>query len=186
MFQFTKRWNTKYTFLYFSNIKFTFAEYVSVLHQNTCIFKTGLSNKVVARQNIKKNYLMCQIPIKMLKQHAIPNSSLQNLKIYSSQGCRKTSQKWIMYVANTVNSNLNLFFSGRYHFELWVFTSLRLANTFTTDKMSIKVNDAKTFKNFVGIILRFLLTNHLYCRLTDLTGALKSYVDLVLCIIGSD
>ena len=52
--------------------------------------------------------------------------------------------------------------------------------------LSIKVNDAKTFKNFVGIILRFLLTNHLYSRLTDLTGALKSYVDLVLCIIGSD
>ena len=41
---------------------------------------------------------MCQIPIKMLKQHAIPNSSLRNLKIYSSKGCRKTGN-W--YVANT-------------------------------------------------------------------------------------
>ena len=33
---------------------------------------------------MKKTYLMCQIPIKMLKQHAVPNSSLHNLKIYSS------------------------------------------------------------------------------------------------------
>ena len=44
---------------------------------------------------------MCQIPMKMLKQHAIPNSSLQNLKIYSSKGCRKASQKRIMYFANS-------------------------------------------------------------------------------------
>ena len=33
-----------------------------------------------------------QIPIKILKQHATSNSSLHNLKIYSSKGCRKTSQ----------------------------------------------------------------------------------------------
>ena len=45
--------------------------------------------------NIKKKYLVCQIPIKMLKQHATPNSSLHNLKIYSSKRCRKTSQRWI-------------------------------------------------------------------------------------------
>ena len=47
---------------------------------------------MMAGQNVKKKYLMCQIPIKMLKQHATPNSSLHNLKIYSSKGCRKTSQ----------------------------------------------------------------------------------------------
>ena len=46
---------------------------------------------MMAGQNVKKKYLMCQIPIKMLKQHATPNSSLHNLKIYSSKGCRKTS-----------------------------------------------------------------------------------------------
>ena len=34
---------------------------------------------------------MCQIPIKMLKQHVTPNSSLHNLKIYSSKGCRSVS-----------------------------------------------------------------------------------------------
>ena len=47
---------------------------------------------IMAKQNIKKKYLMCQIPIKMVKQHAIPNSSLHNLKIYSSKGCKKASQ----------------------------------------------------------------------------------------------
>ena len=44
---------------------------------------------MMAGQNVKKKYLMCQIPIKMLKQHATPNSSLYNLKIYSSKGCTK-------------------------------------------------------------------------------------------------
>ena len=48
---------------------------------------------MMAGQNVKKKYLMCQIPIKMLKQHATPNSSLHNLKIYFSKGCRKTSQR---------------------------------------------------------------------------------------------
>ena len=48
---------------------------------------------MMAGQNVKKKYLMCQIPIKMLKQHATPNSSLHNLKIYLSKGCRKTSQR---------------------------------------------------------------------------------------------
>ena len=43
--------------------------------------------------------IMCQIPIKMLKQHkipnssTIPNSSLHNLRIYSSKGCRETIQR---------------------------------------------------------------------------------------------
>ena len=83
-----------------SNIKDTFAErlqlQVSILHQSMCIFQSSrLVSQVymMAGQNIKKKYLMCQIPIKMLKQHAIPNSSIHNLKIYSSKGCRKTSQR---------------------------------------------------------------------------------------------
>ena len=45
-----------------------------------------------AEQNIKKKYHMSQIPIKMLTKNAIPNSSLHNLNIYSSKGCKKTSQ----------------------------------------------------------------------------------------------
>ena len=48
---------------------------------------------MIAGQNIKKRYRMCKIPIKMLKQHAIPNSRLHNLKIYSLNGCRKTDQR---------------------------------------------------------------------------------------------
>ena len=48
---------------------------------------------VMAGKNVKKKYLMCQIPIKMLKQYAIPNSNLHNLKIHSSKVCRKTSQR---------------------------------------------------------------------------------------------
>ena len=63
------------------------------MHQRIRIIKAGLSSSydVMAGQNIKKKYL--QIPIKMLKQRTIPNSSLHNLKIYSSKGCRKTIQR---------------------------------------------------------------------------------------------
>ena len=74
----------------------------------------------------KKKYLMRQIPIKMLKQHGIPNSSLHNLKIYSSKGCRKTSQR------HTATLNIRIF-SQRYHFRLWHGFLLRLVNTFTID-----------------------------------------------------
>ena len=84
----------------FSNIKETFAEslqlQISVLHQRMSIFQSSMlvsQVHMMAGQNVKKKYLMCQIPIKMLKQHATPNSSLHNLKIYSSKGCRKTSQR---------------------------------------------------------------------------------------------
>ena len=87
-----------------SNIKETFAENLqlkisSSLRQSMSIFQeAGLSNSYdciwwLGKINVKKRYLMCQIPIKMLKQHANPNLSLQNLKIYSSKGCRNTSQR---------------------------------------------------------------------------------------------
>ena len=77
---------------------------IKVLLQKVCCYQCQFCTKVcassrlvsqvhmMAGQNIKKKYLMCQIPIKMLKQHAIPNSGLHNLKIYSSKGCTKTSQ----------------------------------------------------------------------------------------------
>ena len=84
----------------FSNIKETFAEslklQISVLHQRMSIFQSSrLVSQVhmMAGKNVKKKYLMCLIPIKILKQHATPNSSLHNLKIYSSEGCKKTSQR---------------------------------------------------------------------------------------------
>ena len=89
-----------------SNIKDTFAESLqlkmSVLQQSMRIFQSSRlvsQDHMLAGQNVKKKYLMCQIQIKMLKQEATPNSSLHNLKIYLSKGCRKTSQRWI-YVAS--------------------------------------------------------------------------------------
>ena len=88
-----------------SNIKDTFAEsmqlQMSVLHLSTSIFQSSrLVSQVhmMAWQNVKKKCLMCQIPIKILKQHATPNSSLLNLRIYSSKGCWKTIVKEELYV----------------------------------------------------------------------------------------
>ena len=85
-----------------SNIKETFAEslwlQMSVFHQRMSIFQSSIlvsQVHMMAGQNVKKKYLMCQIPIKMLKQEATPNSILHNLKIYLSKGCRKTSQRRI-------------------------------------------------------------------------------------------
>ena len=83
-----------------SNIKETFAEIfqlqMSVLHQRMSIFQSSMlvsQVHMMAGQNVKKKYLLCQIPIKMLKEEATPNSSLHNLKIYLSKKCRKTSQR---------------------------------------------------------------------------------------------
>ena len=88
------------------NIKETFTENLLLKMSVRCIKSMsifqGWSLKFLwwlGKINVKKEYLMCQIPSKMLKQHSTPNSSLYNLKIYSSKGCRKTSQRWI-YVAS--------------------------------------------------------------------------------------
>ena len=81
------------------NIKETFAErlqlQMSVLHQRMTILQFSMlvsQVHMMAGQNLKKKKLMCQIKMKMLKQEATPNSSLHNLKIDLSKGCRKTSQ----------------------------------------------------------------------------------------------
>ena len=66
-------------------------------------------------QNIKKFYLNCQIPIEMLKQNSIPNSSLNKLKIYSSKGA---DELCMYHLANTPVLKLRIF-SG----SLQVFTS---------------------------------------------------------------
>ena len=88
-----------------SNIKETFAEslqlQMSVLHQRMSIFQSPMlvsQVHMVAGQNLKKKYLMCQIPIKMLTQEATSNSSLHNLKNYLSKGCRKTNQRLCSYL----------------------------------------------------------------------------------------
>ena len=58
-----------------SNIMHTFQLQLSVLHQSMCIFKAGLSSLSDDWAKYIKKHLMCQTPIIMLKQHAIPNSS---------------------------------------------------------------------------------------------------------------
>ena len=150
----------------------------SMLLQKVCTYKCRFctkacgSSKLSSHVHMIAEYLVCQIPIKMLKQHAITNSSLHNLKIYSSKGCRKTSQKcktsqrcrWI-YLANKAILNIRIF-SRRYHFRLWVFASTgeyfycwhwRVLRDVLQSKY-----DINTFKNF----LRFDLTNHhRYCIL---------------------
>ena len=90
-----------------SYIKETFTENVLLKMSVLCAKVWAFSKRLVSLKfigwpgkiNVKKKCLMCQIPIRMLKQHATPNSSLHKLKIYSSKGCRKTRQGWI-YLAN--------------------------------------------------------------------------------------
>ena len=103
-----------------SNIKETSAENlqlkISVLHTNVWTFWSLKFIWWLGKINVKKKYLMCHIPIKMLKQHATPNSSLNNLKIYSSKRWRKTSQRWIYvatYLANTAVSSKYLNFQQK-------------------------------------------------------------------------
>ena len=43
----------------------------------------------MAGENIKKKYLVFQISVKILKHHAIPKSSLQNLQIFHQKGPEK-------------------------------------------------------------------------------------------------
>ena len=95
-----------------SNIKETSAENlqlkISVLYTKVWAFWPLKLIWRLGKKNVKKKYLMCHIPIKMFKQHATPNSSLNNLKIYSSKRLRKTSQRWIYvatYLANTAVSS---------------------------------------------------------------------------------
>ena len=96
-------------------IKDTFAEglqlQMSVLHQSMSILQSSrLVSQVymMAGQNVKKKCLMSQIPIKMLKQNAIPNSSLHNLKIYSSKGVEKLvkGESYMCGLANTAVLNI--------------------------------------------------------------------------------
>ena len=120
---------------------------------------------MMAGQNIKKKYLMCQIPIKMLKQLAIPNSSLYNLKIYSSEGCRKTSQRWIICMYLHINSKY-LNFQPKillqilsFWFDWWILLLLTL--TIITQAV-IKLMIARPLKTLY-IVLHFVLTNyHMY------------------------
>ena len=82
-----------------SNIKDTFAEKFATKNVSSApkyedlpVFKAGISSSYDGWAKCKEKVPDVSDPIKMLKQHAIPNSSLHKLKIYSSKACRKTSQ----------------------------------------------------------------------------------------------
>ena len=126
---------------------------------------------VMAGQNIKKKTLMGQISIKMFKQYAIPNSGLQNLKIYSSKEGRKASQKWNMYVANTAILKPRIF-SERYHFRLWVFASIG-EYIYCWHPRGYNVNDSKTFKNLVVSFHALYQKLYVYCKFAHLNWPLK-------------
>ena len=75
------------------NVKETFAENLQLKYEHLPRLVSQVH--MMAWQNVKKKYLMCQIPIEMLKQLATPNSTLHNLKIYSSKECRKTKDEYM-------------------------------------------------------------------------------------------
>ena len=142
----------------------------------------------MAGQNINKKYLICQIPIKILKQYAIPNSSLQNLNIFSSKGYQKTSQKWIMYVANTAILEFQ-FFSERCHFRLWVFAST--GEYFYCWHWRVPIMQSTWCQDLqkpCSITLRFVLCcgHKAYVCILQIDSFEKKNVDLVLYIIRSD
>ena len=147
---------------------------MSVLHQSISIFQSSrLASQVhmMAVQDVKEKCLICQVPIKMLKQHATPNSRLHNLKIYSSKGCRKTSQKWIVLCTYLASTAIQVF-SRTYQimgfcFDWWILLLL----TDQYHPVCYKVNDAKTFKNLVYYFV--LAYRHVYCRLARLIGSFK-------------
>ena len=62
---------------------------------------------------------MCQIRINMLKQHAIPNSSLQNLRFVHQKGEEKLAKDELFMQLTHITSDYGFF--------------LRLVNTFTVD-----------------------------------------------------
>lgn len=124
----------------------------------------------------------------MLKQHAIPSSGLPNLKIYSSRGCRKASQRLSIYVANKAILKLRIF-RGRYHLKAWFFTSTGEFFTVHTEEYyprCHKVNDGKTSKTLQYHCKFCAYNSYAYCRLAHLTRAFKNHVDLVLLIVGPD
>ena len=80
-----------------SNDKNTFVKSLqlrmSVLHQSICIFKAGLSSLYDGWAKYKEKVPDLSDPNQNVKTTC--NSSLYNVKIYSSKGCRKSSPRWI-------------------------------------------------------------------------------------------
>ena len=137
----------------------------------------------MAGQNVKKKYLICQIPIKMLKQESTPNSSLHNLNIHLPIGCRKTSQRWIyvasyvaIYLANTAILAKYSDFQQKislqiisFCFKWWIHFLLTLRSILPS------VLQRKWCQDFRNSILFYsmLANHHVYYRLARLTGTFK-------------
>ena len=102
------------------NIKDAFAEsfelQLSVLYQSICIFKAGLSSLSDDWAKYKEKVPDVSDSNHMLKQDAIPISSLTELKDLVIKRVQKISQRWIMCIANIAILELRIF-SGRYHFR---------------------------------------------------------------------
>ena len=84
---------------WFSNIKNTFTEnlqlQMSVLHKGMCIFKLAMLISQGVKLTDGWTKYKGKVPdgsysYQNVEKNAIPNSSLQSLKIHSSTGCRKT------------------------------------------------------------------------------------------------
>ena len=125
---------------------------IPVLHQSLFIFKAGLlSLKVMARQKKKKKYL-CQIPIKILKQHEFKFTEVKDLFIKRVQR-NQSKMNYVCICSSLTQQFQNFEFSTEDITSDYGFL-LRLVKTFTVDTEEYyprcyKVNDAKTFKNLV-------------------------------------
>ena len=79
-----------------SNIKETFAEslqlQMSVLHQRMSIFQSSMlvsQVHMMAWETVKKKYLMCQIPIKILKKEATPTQVYITQRFIYQKGAKR-------------------------------------------------------------------------------------------------
>ena len=65
----------------------------NVCYEHLPVFKAGLSSSYDGWAKCKEIVPNVLDPNQDVQKHATPNSSLHKLKIYSSKGCRKTSQR---------------------------------------------------------------------------------------------
>ena len=83
------------------NIEETFAENVSSAptHEHFPVFNAGLSSSNDGWTKFKEKVPDLSDPNQNVEKRSHSNSSLHNVKIYLSKGCRNTSQRWT-YVAS--------------------------------------------------------------------------------------
>ena len=169
--QFTKKWNWKWIVQhqgYFcrkhpaTNLSFA---------PKYCTFKAGLSSLSDCWEKYEAQILDVSDSNQNVETTCNSKSSLQNLKIFSSKGCRKTNKWWIIYAANTAILKLRIF-RGRYCFRLWVFA---LAGEYfycwhwgALLKALHGEWSHDLPKPCCSIIFEFALTNHMYMQIVSL------------------